>query len=419
MADRPNHGQADGTPLRRRLHVLEVFGPGLIVMLADTDVGSVVTAAQSGAAFGYRLLLLQFLLIPLLYMAQELTVRLGLYTARGHGELIRAYLPPLCGWLAAAALGISASGALVTEFSGVAAVGELYGVPRLLGVLLAAGGLMVMVLTGSYRRVERIALAVGLFELVFFFVAWAARPNWSTLVSQAIAIPFGNRDLRYLAAANIGAAIMPWMVFYQQAAIARKRLGPAYYAAARADTAIGAIVTQCVTAAVLVACAATIGITAPDASLPGIGAISHALIPFVGQRFGTLLFGAGVLGAAMVAAIVASLGFAWGLAEIAGRRRASEDHPLQSSWSRALYIGCVLFGAVLVAVSPNLIALNVAVQVLNAVMLPLVLGILITLAATRLPAPVRLQGWYFWLVLAVASMTCVLGVWGAVTGLGS
>src|ERR1700761_9303289 len=109
----------------RRL--LAVFGPGIVVMLADTDVGSIVTAGQSGVEWGYRLLLLQVVLIPVLYLVQELTVRLGIFTGRGHGELIRETFGPGWAWFSACGLGIATAGALLTEFSGVAGVGELYG----------------------------------------------------------------------------------------------------------------------------------------------------------------------------------------------------------------------------------------------------------------------------------------------------
>ena len=107
----------------KRLPFLAVLGPGLVVMLADTDVGSVITAAQSGVQWGYRLLLVQFVLMPILYMVQELTVRLGIFTGRGHGELIRDTFGPVWAWVSAAGLAVATAGALLTEFSGVAGVG--------------------------------------------------------------------------------------------------------------------------------------------------------------------------------------------------------------------------------------------------------------------------------------------------------
>ena len=407
------------SPAGRRLQrFLAVFGPGLVVMLADTDVGSVITAGQSGVQWGYRLLLLQLLLVPILYMVQELTVRLAVFTGRGHGELIRDTFGPLWAWVSAIGLGIATTGALLTEFSGVAGVGELYGVPRAVSLSIAAAALLLVVITGSYRRVERAAIAVGLFELAFFFVAWAAHPDGGALLAGAADIPYRNPDYLYLAAANIGAVIMPWMVFYQQSAVADKRLRPEHLSAARWDTALGAVVTQLIMAAVLIACAATIGGKSADAALSSVGDMAQALTPFLGTAMGNLVFGLGVLGAGMVAAIVVSLAFAWGLGEVTGYRRSLEMHPLEARWFYGVYALCVVAGAVLVGVWPNLVSLNVAVQVMNAFMLPLVLGFLIALAVKALPRPHRLRGPYFWVVAVVSAVTCALGVFGGLSGAG-
>lgn len=387
-------------------------------MLADTDVGSVITAGQSGVQWGYKLLLLQLVLVPILYMTQELTVRLAIFTGRGHGELIRDTFGKTWAWVSALGLGIATTGALLTEFSGVAGVGELYGMPRWLSLPVAALALLAVVLTGSYRRVERLAIAVGLFELAFFFVAWAAHPDPAQMLAGAVDVPFRNPEYLYLAAANIGAVIMPWMVFYQQSAVADKRLRPEHLAAARWDTAAGALLTQLIMAAVLIACAATIGQGKPDASLGSVGEMAEALTPFLGVTVGNAVFGLGVLGAGMVASIVVSLAFAWGLGEVTGYRRSLELHPLQARWFYGVYAVCVIAGAVLVGIWPDLVSLNVAVQVMNALLLPLVLGFLIALAIWALPPAHRLSGWYKWVVIVVATLTCALGVFGGLSGAG-
>ena len=116
---------------------LLTMGPGIIVMLADTDAGSVVTAAQSGAQWQYGLLLLQFLLVPVLFVIQALTVRLGIFTGKGHGELIRETFGAGWAWVSVAGLAIASLGALITEFAGVAGAGELFGVPRWISLMLA------------------------------------------------------------------------------------------------------------------------------------------------------------------------------------------------------------------------------------------------------------------------------------------
>jgi Mn2+/Fe2+ NRAMP family transporter len=397
-----------------------VFGPGLVVMLADTDVGSVITAGQSGAQWGYSLLLLQLLLIPVLFIVQELTVRLGVHTGRGHGALIRARFGRGWAWVSLAGLAVAVLGALVTEFSGVAGVGALYGLPRWGSLLLAVGVLLGVVLSGSYRRVERVAIALGLFELAFFVVAAWAHPAPGEMLRGSLAIPWGSRDYVYLAAANIGAVIMPWMVFYQQSAVAEKALRPEHLPAARLDTALGAVATQLVMAAVLVAAAATIGRTAgaDSAGLNTVGDLAGALIPYLGAGAGRAVFALGMLGAAMVAAIVVTLALAWGVAEIAGTRRALEQPPSQAGWFYGVYAAGVVGCAVLVWAWPDLVALNVDVQIMNALLLPLVLGFLVALARRALPPHARLRGWYGGVVIAVMAVTVALGVFGALSGAG-
>jgi Mn2+/Fe2+ NRAMP family transporter len=265
--------------------------------------------------------------------------------------------------------------------------------------------------------VERLAIAIGLFEFAFFFVAWAAKPALGPMLHDAVRIPVFNAQYEYLVAANIGAVIMPWMVFYQQSAVADKRLRPEHFGAARLDTAIGAVITQLVMAAVLIAAAASIRPHAPNASLQTVGDMSQAMTPYLGAEVGRVVFALGVLGAGLIAAIVASLALAWGLGEVSGYRRSLEYHPLKAKWFYGVYAVCVIGGAVGVGVAPNLISLNVGVQVMNALLLPLVLGFLVRLAMVTLPAAQRLRGWYLWVVAIVCTITCAFGVLGGIGGI--
>ena len=395
---------------------LAVMGPGLVVMLADTDVGSIITAAQSGVQWGYRLLLLQLLLVPVLFVVQELTVRLGIFTGQGHGELIRKSFGTGWAWLSVSGLGVATLGALVTEFSGVAAVGELFGVPRVLSLGLTVAVLLAIVLTGSYRRVERVAIGLGLFEFAFFFVAWRAHPQGAAIAAGMMHMPLGDRAYLYLVAANIGAVIMPWMIFYQQSAVADKKLQPQHYKHARWDTAIGSLITQAVMAAILVAAAATIGRWHGSATLDSIGDITKMLVPFLGADVGRVVFSLGTIGAALVAAIVASLASAWGFGEVTGYRHSLEHRPLDAPWFYGIYSLAVIGGAVVVDLAPNLVELNIGVEVMNALMLPLVLGFLVALAFRALPPEHRLRGLYAWVVVGVALITAGLGVYGGITG---
>ena len=396
---------------------ISVWGPGLLVMLADTDAGNVVTAAQSGAQWGYRLLPLILLLIPMLYMVQELTVRLGLSTGCGYGELIRARFGLGWAWLSTLALAGAVIGSLITEFTGVAGVGELFGLSRSLTLPLAAATLLLIVASGSYKRVERAALIIGLFELAFFVVAWAAHPGLAALARDAIDLPIRNRDFLFMVAAIIGATFNPWMIFYQQSATVEKKLRPGDLVHARWDTGVGAILTQCLTGAVLVAAAATFASGGGSSSLTSVGEISGALTPVLGEGAGRIVFSAGVLGASLVAAIVSSLALAWGVGEVAGYRRSLEYRPFDAGWFYGVYAACVLGSGAAVWFASNLVRLNIAAQVFNAFLMPLVIGLLVALAVTALPESYRLRGWYLGVLVAICTIVSAVGVFGGVRAL--
>ncbi len=400
----------------RRLRLMAALGPGLLVMLADTDAGSIITAAQSGAQWGYRLLALQLLLIPILFIVQELTLRLGLVTGRGHGELIRDSFGQGWAWLSVGTLMVACVGAIVTQLSGLAGVATLFGVSVPLTVAAVVALILVMVWTGSYRSVERIAIAFGLFELAFVAVAWRSGPDSREMIAGLSQAPLGNPKYLYLVAANLGAVIMPWMIFYQQSAVLDKGLSAADLKVARWDTAIGAVVTQCIMASVLIAVAATVGRTRPDTPLRDVPEIGHALISFLGNGIGRVVFAAGMAGAALVATIVVCLTAAWGIGEVAGYKRSLEHHPREAPWFYGVFSVCLVAGGALVATGINLVELSVAVEVMNALLLPVVLGFLYLLALKALPEPYRLRGVYKYFVGGVVLVTAVFGFYAGMTG---
>jgi Mn2+/Fe2+ NRAMP family transporter len=402
-------------PMVRTL--LAVAGPGIVVMLADTDAGSVITAAQSGAQWGYRLLLLQVVLIPILYVVQELTVRLGVVTGCGHGELILQRFGRGWAWLSVTTLAIACVGALVSELSGLAGVGLLFGVPAWVTMVAVVGGLVTITWTASYRSVEWTAIAFGSFELAFIWIAWEAHPSASAVLDGIAHAPLGNPAYLYLVTANIGAVLMPWMIFYQQSAVVEKQLGPEHLRVARWETGIGAFLTQFVMIGVLVATAATIGRASPNAPLNTVQQISDALTPFLGNSLGRIVFAFGIGGAALVATIVVSLTAAWGVGEVAGYRRSLADHPFEAPWFYGVFTVCLVLAGVLVASGTNLIALSVGVQVLNALLLPIVLGFLFALANRALPEHYRLRGSYAVLVGIIMLMTSGFAVYAAVVGI--
>ncbi|MGV0038304.1 NRAMP family divalent metal transporter [Mycobacterium colombiense] len=402
-----------------RWGLLSVWGPGLVVMLADTDAGSLITASQSGAQWGYRMVLPQLILMPVLYVVQEMTVRLGIVTKRGHGSLIRERFGRGWAWLSAFTLFASAIGALLTEFAGVAGVGELFGVSRWVSIPVATVALLALALTGSYRRVERIGLVVGAAELAFLVAMVMARPDPKALVHGLTSMPLGNSSYLLLVAANVGAVIMPWMIFYQQGAVVDKRLSESTIRQARYDTAFGAVLTQLIMIAVVITMASTIGRHGGGAELQTVGQIAQSLTPYLGHVGGTVLFGLGMLGAALVAAIVASLAGAWGLAEVFGWKHTLNERPNRATAKFYLTYGLAhIVGAVLVLASVDLVNLAVDVEVMNALLLPIVLGLLLALEARALPEQWRMRGLHKHLTRALCFVTIGFGLYMVPQALG-
>ncbi len=408
-------------PLRKTnstLGRIAVWGPGLLVMLADTDAGNVVTGAQAGAAWGYRFLPLLLLLIPMLYMVQELTVRLGVVTGRGYGELIRERFGAPWAWLSLRRPrrgGDRLAGDRIhrrrrewASFTGFRGRSHC----RIAVVALLADRRHRLL---SPRRARSRSSSACLNSRSSSW-PWASHPSLGSLAKDAARPAADQPRFLYMTAAIIGAVFNPWMIFYQQSAIADKKLGLADLRAARFDTGFGAALTQCLTGAVLVTAAAKLG-RHDGAGLSSIGEISNALSPVLGVGLGRAVFSAGVLGASLVAAIVCSLALAWGAGEVAGYRHSLEHRPFAAKWFYGVYGLSIVGAAAVVGLAPDLVGLNIAAQVLNALLLPLVIGLLVALAVTVLPEATRPRGVYLWLLVAIATLVIAVGVFGAFEGL--
>jgi NRAMP (natural resistance-associated macrophage protein)-like metal ion transporter len=393
-----------------------VVGPGIVVMLADTDAGSVITAAQSGAQWCYQLLLLQLILAPILFVVQELTVRLGIVSGKGHGDLIQQQFGRGWALLSVGTLVLACIGALLSELSGLAGAGLMFGVPVSLTMTIVVGGLIIMAYTSSYLSVERIAMFIGAFELVFLVVAWRAHPDPAAMLSGSLSIPWKEPTYLYLVAANIGAVIMPWMVFYQQSAVIEKKLTIDDLRAARWETAFGAIVTQVIMAAVLIATAATLGKAHTGAALDTVQQIAEAITPFLGEGAGKLLFAMGMIGSALVATIVVTLTAARTMGEVLGVKHSLEHAPREAPWFYGIYTASLVIGGLFVASGVNLVSLSVGVQVMNALLLPIVLGFLYLLAR-RLPEPHRLKDGYAIVVALAILLSAGFGVFAGIAGI--
>lgn len=396
----------------RAYRLLRVWGPGLIVMLADTDAGCIITAAQSGAQWGYAMVLPQLVLIPILFMAQEMTARLGIVTGKGHGELIRERFG--FGWalLSAGTLALSAIGALLTEFVGIAGVGELFGISKWITVPIATVLLVGVAFSGSYRRVEKAGVAIGLAELAFVVAMLMMKPNFADLARGLGTMPFGNSSYVYLVAANVGAVIMPWMIFYQQGAVIDKGLNAENLRKERHDTLIGTLLTQGIMIVVVVTLAAAVTRSGSKANIATVADIAGVLAPFLGSRTADILVGVSILGGALVAALVVALAGTWGMTEVLGWKHSlNERLNRKNAGFYTMYALAHIIGAVLVLANVGLVNLAIDVEVMNALLLPIVLGFLLALEATVLPKRYRMKGLYKWIVTALCVVVMLFGLY--------
>jgi len=387
------------------------MGPGLVVCLADTDAGSIITAAQTGAKTGYSFVKIQILLVPVIFIVQELTVRLGIFTGKGHGELIKETFGAGWAWFSVSTLFVACCGAMVSEMSGIAAVGTMFGVPVWASMLTADVALLLAAMSGGYSLIERVAITVGLFEL-FFLV----------LMVQGLMTDSASTDVNFwavevdgewwkLLVANIGAVVMPFMIFYQQSAVVDKGLTVADLNLARLDTAFSSALTQLIMIAVIVTTAATLPGVDPH-GLASIADIEKAFSAHLGNSAGKIIFSLGMLGGCMVAMIVVASAAAWGVGEVAGYPKSLNMSFREAPAFYSVFFSSVLLGNVVACVASKsaIIQINITVEVFNGLLLLPVLLFLYLLARRSLPEEWRLKGWYA-VVTGVLFSTIVLLCW--------
>jgi Mn2+/Fe2+ NRAMP family transporter len=368
----PSRGVIVRNPWARKLvSFLMVFGPGLIVMEADNDAGAVSTYIQAGAQYGTHLLWLLVLLLPITYFIQEMVVRLGIATGQGHAAMIYKRFGKWWGLFSLVDLQLLNFLTLVTEFAAIALALEHLNIRPLIGVPVAACALTLLVLTGSYRRWERIVVFLCVLDLAWLVLAFVARPAAGEILKSTLvpSIPAGGltASLVFLVVGIVGTTIAPWQLFFQQSCIADKRLRFADLKWARLDTLIGAAFTIIVAGCMMLTGNAALrnGFSFAD---PAQMAADLAKIFGPWFRTGILLL---MVNAAALGTTAISLSSAWAYGEVKGW-----PHSLQKSIKDApgfygVYVLCVgaAAGLVLIPRAPlQLIILSV--QVLAGIMLP-------------------------------------------------
>jgi Mn2+/Fe2+ NRAMP family transporter len=307
-------------PRARLLWLL--IGPGILVMLGENDGPSMLSYAGTGARYGIGFFL-PFVVLTFLMacVVQEMTVRLGAATHRGHAELIFDRFGPFWGWFSMTDLMVGNFLTLVTEFIAIRAGLGFFGVPPWIAVLAAWIVLGAALLSHRYWTWERVTLFAAMFNLIFIPVALLSHPHWSSIGHAMFSwkpLPGGiTQDTILFLLADIGATVTPWMLFFQQSAIADKGLTTRDIRFGRFDTVLGGALAALAALATIVA---TAPLFAHGMSAGNFQAaeFAQALKPFVGE-LGSALFALGIFEAGMVAAITISTSSAYAFGEVARR----------------------------------------------------------------------------------------------------
>src|ERR1700678_990643 len=299
-----------------------LIGPGILVMLGENDGPSMLSYASTGARFGIGFFLpFVVLTFVMACVVQEMTVRLGAATHRGHAELIIDRFGPFWGWFSMVDLMVGNFLTLVTEFIAIRAGLGFFGVRPAVAVLSALLVLSVALMTHRYWTWERIILGAAIFNLVFVPVALLAHPNWGAVGRALVTwspLPGGvTQETVLILLANIGATVTPWMLFFQQSAIADKGLTIRDIRFGRIDTIIGATLATLAALATIIATAPLFARGMPAANFEA-AEFAQALQPFVGH-WGSALFALGMFEAGMVAAVTISTTSAYAFGEVARR----------------------------------------------------------------------------------------------------
>jgi Mn2+/Fe2+ NRAMP family transporter len=355
--------------------LLAVVGPGLIVMCGDNDAGAFSTYGQAGQNYGTALLWVLLLLVPVLYVNQEMVVRLGVVTGVGHGKLILERFGRFWGIFSVIDLFLLNALTLVTEFIGITlAVGYL-GLPKAPSILAAAAVVVGAASTGSFRRFERVALALCFGSLILIPIALLLHPSAGRMAAGFLepSLPGGAAQLStvmLLVIGLVGTTVAPWQLFFQQSYVIDKRITPRFMKYEKADLWIGIGV-------VVVGAAAIIGFA--TAATAGTGAAGHftdasGLATAIAAKSGRVLgvlFAVALLDASVIGAFAVSLSTAYAIGDTFGVNHSLHRGVKQAKGFYGVYVGLigVAAGIVLIPNAPLGLITN-GVQAMAGVLLP-------------------------------------------------
>jgi Mn2+/Fe2+ NRAMP family transporter len=362
--------------------LLAVTGPGLLAGLSDDDPAGVTTYSILGAEFGYDLLWSIPLSTLLLICFHLLAVRVGLASGKGLGAVIRDRHGARAGMLVAGFFVLANFGTICAEFAGVAAAGSLANIPPWFSSSLAAVFVIVLVVAASFHRVEHVLLAISTLLAAYIAAALLADPDWHA-VATGLVSPSGGLDRAAIVAvtATLGTTLAPWGLAFVQSYAVDKGLTHRDWPAERVEVTIGSILTGVIGLFIAVTCAAVLfpkGVTITDAR-----DAAAALEPLAGQH-AALLFGVGLVGAALLGAAIVPLSTAYTVSEGFGRRGDLDDPPGRDRFFYGVFVASVVLAASIVAIpGVPLVPLIYASQVVNAIFLPPLMVMLVLLNRDR------------------------------------
>lgn len=363
----------------RFLAMAAVIGPGLLAGLSDDDPPGITTYTTLGAEYGYRLLWVLLLSMFALIAFHTLAVRLGVVTSQGLIGLVRDQYGPRVGGLALLLLLIANLGTTSAELAGVAAGSELFGVSRYASVPVVAVAVTVLVLKGVFHRVEHVLMALAAVFVSYALAAFFAHPDWGQ-AARGLVVPSMpvTKDAVLIATATVGTTLAPWGLSFIQSYAVDKKLTIPDLRYERIDVVVGSVLTGIIGFFVIVTCAATLHVH--HVSVDSAADAAAALEPVAGT-FARLLFGVGLLGAALLAAAILPLSTAYSVCEFAGREGALDDGFRRAPFFYGTYVVVIGIASALVLVPGlSLVPLLVLTQVLNAVLLPPLMVLMYRLA---------------------------------------
>jgi NRAMP (natural resistance-associated macrophage protein)-like metal ion transporter len=358
----------------RLLTLLAILGPGLIVMVGDNDAGAFSTYTQAGQNYGTVLLWTLSLLVPVLYVNQEMVLRLGAVTGVGHARLILERFGKFWGAFSVIDLFILNALTIVTEFIGISLGLDHLGLSRTWGVAIAAALIILTASTGNFRRFERFALLLVVGSLLLVPVLLMVHPPVAQIAQNMLvpSMPKGAplSDVMLLIIAIVGTTVAPWQLFFQQSYVIDKRITPRFMNYEKADLWIGIVLVIVGAVAMIAFTAATFAGHPEVGQFVDAGAVAKGIAKYVGET-PSVLFSIALIDASIIGASAVSLSTAYAVGDVLAVNHSLHRKPAEAKLFYAVYALLVGVSAALVLI-PNapLGIITNAVQTLAGILLP-------------------------------------------------